>query len=89
MIIRPDYVLWGQDDTDRPSYKTSGSSRYEQYTADQIDRDLHRQLRRLDEIHLHPASGTGKTALIERISSEVEQMQNELIRRALSRHHYP
>jgi hypothetical protein len=86
MIISPKYVVRELDRNEPSGNQTSGGLRYERYSDERLNRDLHRQLRRLDEMHLHPASGPGKTALIVRISYEVERIQGELIRRARKRH---
>jgi hypothetical protein len=86
MTISPKYAVRELDHDDHSGNETPGFLRCERYSDEQLNRDLHRQLRRVDEIHLHPASGPGKKALIAGISREVEWIQSELIRRARSRH---
>jgi hypothetical protein len=90
MIISPKYVAWAQNDAqanDEPqSNEDAGGPGYDRYSDDQINRDLQRLLRRLDELNLHTARGPGERAVVSGIEHEVERIQHEEIRRARSRH---
>jgi hypothetical protein len=80
MIIIPKYVQWTQC-VDPPDAAVDESDRYHGISDTELDAALDRRLRRMNELGQSISSPAGMRAI-----HEVEQIQDELLRRARARH---
>ena len=80
MIVIPNYVQWTQC-VDPPEALVDEVDRYHGISDTELDAALDRRLRQMNELGQSVTSPAGS-----RVIHEVEQIQDELLRRARARH---
>jgi len=85
MSVHPDNLTWTQSEVPI-RVVLDAESDYTVFDNEQLITERDRQQNQLDELTLHPGSSPAVGQLRSSIESEVGRMNDELLRRARSRH---
>jgi hypothetical protein len=85
MSVHPDNLTWTQSEAPI-RVVLDAESDYSTYGDDQLTAERDRQQNQLDELTLHPGSSPAVGQLRSSIENEVGRINDELLRRARSRH---